>query len=245
MGKKIVLSTLILLFFLFATVMKVSAQTRTVGVRVGNSFKYSVSVNWSSNDPNATPDSNLVNDNNTLWGELTITGISGTNITVQSTTDYKNGTEVTMGGWKDVNTGATNMSMLPSIISANLTAGDSVYASSSYTSWIINETVSRTYSDVTRDTNHMNIPPSNNTQNTAYDFYWDKSTGVFIETLLENTNQTGTYTTTWSEDVQIISSTNWTVPEFPEWTSALLILIAVTSATIVITRQRQHERNFH
>jgi len=240
MNGRIVLLNLIATFLLLALVVGASAQTRTVGVSVGNKFRYSPTVSWSSNDTSATPSSDLVDANNTLWGEVTVTGISGTNITTQITNHYKNGTEATpMGGWKDVNTGAGNMTIF--VISANLTAGDSVYTSSS---WIINETVLRTYSSVERETNHLNMTLSDGTQITGYDFYWDKSTGVLVETLQETTNQTGTYTTRSSEDLQIISSNVWTVPEFPTWTPALLILIALTSVTIVIARQRQPKRPF-
>ncbi len=245
MNSRIVLLNLFAIFLLLALVGAASAQTRTVGVSVGNKFRYSTTVSWNSTDPNAKPSSDLVDANNTLWGEITVAGISGTNITVQSTTHYKNGTEVIMGGWKDVNTGATNMSLFPIVVSANLTLGDSVYASSTYASWIINETVSRTYSGVKRDINHLNLPPSSWNQNVGYDWYWDKSTGVLVETLQGTTNQTGVYTTTWSEDMQIISSDVWIVPEFPAWTPALLILIVLTSATMVAARQRQTKRPFH
>jgi hypothetical protein len=241
-NSRIVFFTLISTFLLFALVVGASATTRMVGVSVGNKFRYSNIVSWNSTDLSAKPSSNLVEDNNTQWGEITVAGISGTNITVQSITHYKNGTEVTMDGWKDIDTGATNMSLFPIVVSANLTIGDSVYTSSSYASWIINETVSRTYSGVKRDTNHMNMPPSSGTQNSSYDFYWDKSTGFLVETLQENINHTGTYTTMWSEDFQIISSGVWTVPEFPAWTSALIVLIALTSAIIVIAGKRQPKR---
>lgn len=241
MNSRIVFFTLISTFLLFALVVEASATTRTVGVSVDDKFRFGIIVSWSSNDPSAKPPSGLVDANNTEWGEFTVTGISGTNITGQETTHYKNGTEITTGGWIDVNTGGGNATMF--IISANLAKGDSLYTSS-YSSWFINETVPRTYSSSVRETNHLNLTSSSGTVSGHYNMYWDKTTGVLVEQLQEITNQTGTYTTTWSEDVQIISSTVWIVPEFPAWTSAL-ILIAVTSATIVIARQRQRKRNFH
>jgi len=241
MNSRIVLLNLIATFLLLALVVGASATTRTVGVRVGNKFKYRPTVSWSSNDTSATFPSELVDANNTEWGEFTVTGISGTNITMQWTTHYKNGTETTMGGWVDVNTGAGNVTMFA--ISANLAENDSLYTSS-YNTWFINETVPRTYSSTVRDTNHLNMTSLSGTLSYRYNFYWDKSTGVLVEQLREITNQTGTYTTATSLDVQIISSDVWTVPEFPTWTPALLILIALTSATMVIARQRQPKRPF-
>jgi len=245
MNSRIVLLNLISTFLLLALVMPASAQTRTVGVSVGNSFKYSLAVSWSSDDPSATFPSFLVDTNNTQWGELTImyASIVSGNVEGQKTSHYRNGTEITMGWWLNAYEGhSENITM--SIISANLAAGDSVYTLQPYNTWIINETVPRTYLSGVRDTNHINQTSSNATQSYRYNFYWDKSTGVLVETLQETTTHTGAYTTTWSTDVQIISSNVWTVPEFPTWTSALLILIALTSATMVIAKQRQPKRPF-
>ncbi|MGD0028271.1 MAG: hypothetical protein ABSC91_04945 [Candidatus Bathyarchaeia archaeon] len=239
MNSRIVLFSLISTFLLFALVVAASAQTRTVGVSVGNAFRYSVTVSWSSTDPNATPPSDLTEVNNTQSEEVNVTAISGTNVTAQITAYFKNGTETTLGGWLDVNTG-NNKNITIFFISANLTVGDSMYNSSSANTYIINETVPRTYSGVERDTNHLNVPPSSpGTQNYSTDVYWDKSTGVLVEFLQETTNQTGTYTTTESAHAQIISSDLWTVPEYPTWTSTLLILIAIAPATIVIVRQKR------
>ncbi len=242
MNSRTVLLSLISIFLLFALVVAASAQTRTVGVSVGNKFRYNTTVGWSSNDTSATPPSDLVEANNTQWLDFTVTAISGTNITTQITSHYKNNTEITGSGWKDVNTGSGNLTMF--FISANLTAGDSVYTSSIAT---INETVSRTYSGVKRDANHLNMTSSSfGTQITGYDIYWDKATGVLVELLYETTNQTGfgAYTTTWSIGYQIVSSDPWIVPEFPTCTPALLMLVAFTSATIVIGRQKQPKKPF-
>ena len=217
-----------------------SAKPRTVGVSVGNKFRYSVTVSWSSTDPNATPPSCLVEYNNTQWLEITITAISGTNITGQTTIHFKNGTETTAGGWLDVSTG-DGVNITSFIISANLTAGDSAYTSSPFNTWIMNETVPKTYLSGVRDTNHLDML---NPTGCRTNLYWDKSTGIWVESSQETTNQTGAYTTTWSQHAQIISSAVWTVPEFPAWTPALLILTVLTSATIVIARQRQPRRPF-
>jgi hypothetical protein len=243
MKDRIVLLNLISTFLLLALVAAASAQPRTVGVSVGNKFRYSGTVSWSSNDPSAKPSSSLVDINDTQWLEVTITAISGTNVTGQTTRHYRNGAETTTGGRVDVDTG-DGENITAFVISADLAAGDSVYTSSPYNTWIINETVARTYLSGLRVTNHFNTPSSPGTQSYRSNFYWDESTGVAVEILQETTNQTGLYTTAWSLDFQIISSDVWTVPEFRTWTSALLILIALTSATMVIARHRQSKRPF-
>jgi len=202
------MSTLLLFALLFALVMVASAQTRTVGVNVGDTFTYSFNVNWSSNDPTATPPQNLVSENNTQLIQVAITAISGTNITGQMTFDYKNGTQTTEGGWVDIGTGdGANLTQF--ITSANLAAGDSLYNSSS--SPTINDTVPITYSSGVRETNQLNVTSAGGGMSMLTNFYWDKSTGILVQALIENVNQTSGFTTTSSSDIQIISSDIWTV----------------------------------
>jgi hypothetical protein len=238
MGKKTVLSTLIFILLMFAAVVMASAQTRTVGVSIGNSFRYSLNVAWSSDDPNATIDPGLKNDNDTQWLQSTVTVISGTNITGQVTAHYRNGTETINGGWVDVNTGnGENLSTL--FISANLNAGDSIYNSSSYNSFTINDTVQRIYSSGVRSTDHIRVTSSYLTQSYDSSYYWDIPTGVLVEVIQTTVNKTGAYTTTSSLDLQIISSDAWTVPEFPNLTLALLMLIALTPAILFLSKRGQ------
>jgi hypothetical protein len=231
-------------FLLLALVVETSAQTRTVGVGVGNKFRYSVTISWTSDDPSATPPSALVDNNDTQWIEVNVTAISGTNITGQTTQQYKNGTEIIKDIWIDVNTGPSGNTM-PYVISANLAPGDSAYTSYPFnTSWIINETVPRTYLGGVRDTNHLNVTISSGTESSPINMYWDKSTGVFEEFLQEVTNKTGEYTATALLDFRIISSNLWTLPEFPTWTPTLLVLIVLTLTIIVTTRQGKLRRPF-
>ena len=241
MNKKIVLSTLILLFLMFATVMKVSAQ-RTVGVSSGDSFRYSESVSWSSNDPNAKPDPTLIDENNTQWIQIYVTSVSGTNITFQMTGHYKNGTEVGFGGWEDIRTGnGVNSSAF--FISANLDIGESVFDG---VSSIINETVSRTYiGGGARDTNHFNASSSSENQTLNMNYYWDKLTGALVELQFETVNQTGTYTTTSLVDSQIIYTDLWTVPEFPNWTLTLIMLASLTPIILALSKRRQLKTLIH
>ena len=240
MNSRIVLLNLISIFLVFALFMAASAQTRTVGVNVGDTWRYSATASWSSTDPTATPPPHVVDYNDTQWLEVNITAISGTNITGQMTTNYKNGTKVSSGGWIDIDTG-NNVNMTYMIISANLTVGDSLYTTS-YATWFINETVPRTYLSGARDTNHINSTSSNEIQYLASNLYWDKSTGILVDLFVQNIYQELNYTTSWTEGLQIISSDLWVIPEFSTWTPALFIMIALTSATIIVSRQRGRSR---
>jgi hypothetical protein len=240
MNSRIALLSLVSTFLLLALVVAASAQTRTVGVSVGNKFRYRGTASWSSNDPSAAPPSDLEEFNDTQWMQIEIAAVSGTNITGQMTSHYKNGTEVTTGGWVDVDTG-NSVNLTVFIISANLGAGDSMYTSSPYNTVTINETVSREYAVGARDTNHLDTSAVSGTLSYHFNYYWDKSTGIAVEYLQETVNQTGAYTTTSLIDLRIISSDLWIVPEFPTWTQALLVLVAVTSAMTIVVKQRRQK----
>jgi hypothetical protein len=74
-------------------------------------------------------------------------------------------------------------------------------------------------------------------QNMSMNYYWDRSTGVLVEWSIEAANQTGDYLTTWSALMRITESNVWVIPEFPTWTSMLLILIVFTVATVIYKRR--------
>jgi hypothetical protein len=247
MNLRIVLLNLISTILLFALVVAASAQTRTPGVSAGNTFTYSYTVNWNSNDPSATVPSELVSINETQWAEVSVTAVSGTNVTGTVTTHFKNGTETTNDGWVDVDTGDGNTTTL--FISASLVPGDSIYTVSPYNTWTINETVPRTYPSGARDTNHINTTATSSSSqgnlSETTNLYYDQSTGALVEFSKAVSNQTGTYLTTYLEEMQITNSSVWTVPEFPTLTATLVTLIALTSVTVLIVGQRQRRKPLH
>ena len=228
----------------------VASPTRTVGVDVGDWFTYEdVSVTWSSNDPSASKvwyGMDLEMYNQTEWVSVEITGVSGTNVTVQSIQHFKNGTEEISGGWVDVDTGdgvnATTM-----LISADLNENDAMYTAGDYSTWFINETIMREYPgpDSSRATNHINMTYAYNYTIPPYiyvdyfysmNFYWDKATGILVENSFEIMNQTGEYLTSWSLSFKITGSNVWVVPEF----SNLVVWLAVIgTATVVLVFGRR------
>jgi len=218
----------------------VAAQPRIVGVTVGDWFKYGdITFSWSSNDPNATIPYGFEELSETEWMKMTVTDVSGTNITFQIIFHFKNGTEKTYDNIVDIDTGEGNVTMWA--ISANLNANDTIYSSFGYSTMKINETIVRTYPDGVRDTNHLN----NTAERSGAEFYehlsmnnyWDRSCGIIVEMSQEQTSQIEGYTTIWSLLIRITESNFWVVPEFPTWTSILLLVIVLT-VTIVISKRR-------
>jgi len=241
------------LFFLLTSLLAVASviasPTRTVELNVGDRFEYGgIDVTWSSNDPNATKDPYGLGFgyyNQTEWVRVDITGVSGTNVTLQTIVHFKNGTEEIGGGWIDVDTGdnvnATNM-----IIGANLNEGDPIYTAGDYSNWFINETTTRAYPDSTRETCHINmtyaynytIPPDTDVDYFySMNFYWDKATGIMVEDSFQMTNLTGEYLTTWSMTFSITESNVWVVPEFPN-SAAWLAVITIATAVFVLGKRR-------
>jgi hypothetical protein len=227
---------------LFTTVITASAKTGTVGVNEGDWFKYgNITADWHSNDPNAKRPPAIEAYNEIQWVTLTVeyaSPASDTTIVAELKFHYKNGTETTDGGWIEIDSG--NGSLTSWFISANLRAGDPIYPSGSSSPMTINETVFRNYPDGLRETNHINTNlPSNATQlGYSQDYYWDKSTGVLVENLYQDFNQTGAYTTTSLIQLKITDSKVWAVPEFPRLSSTLLILIVLTPAAVAICKRR-------
>lgn len=237
-------------FLLSAMVVtSVVAQLGIVGVVAGNWFKYGTfDVDWSSNDPNATfPPSGwevFVDLNETEWALIRVEDVSGTNVTIQQTAHFKNGTEMIEGGYVDIDAGDGNASLV--VVSANLNVNDAFYTSGSYSTWKINETIVRAYPDGARETNLLNMTYEhswtvNETQNYYYftmNLYWDKLTGILVEDCYEVINQTGEYLTTWSALSRITESNVLVVPEFLSFL-ILPLFMAVTLLVITTPRRRR------
>jgi len=205
------------------------AQERTVGVNVGEWFRYSHTFDWSSSDPNATMPSWYELMNAIEWTNNTILNVSGTSVTFQSEMHLKNGTDVTNFLLTDVDTGAGNSTNW--VVSANLNPNDSLYTAGEYSAWKINETIIRTYPDVTRDTNHVNMTAEMNMsgvyQYGSTNFYWDRSTGIVVEMAITLMSQMEGIETNMTSIITIIESDVWVIPEFPTWTPMLLMLTAL------------------
>lgn len=208
------------------------AQTRTVGVQEDEWYKYgNITVNWESENPEATPPDYLVEMNETEWWNMTITDITDTNVTIDWVAHLTNGTDVPGTDYIDIETGNSNESMFM-IISKGLEEGDSVYEGE-YTEWLINETIPRTYPDGARHTNHINITED---EGNAMNLYWDNETGVIVE-WTESSFTGGDFPTSWNMTFILIDSSVWVVPEFNAPATILAALTATTAAAVIGKRK--------
>jgi len=187
---------------------------REVGVEVGDWAKYGNFVfMWSSNDPRTQPPSNL-----TEWMNVTVQTIVSTNITFQLTIHYQTSIEETIIGWIDVSTGEARGWWMPLFISANLSAGDTMYQM--FFRAPINETIFREYVGVTREINHFSTEWSfryidpDEYHNGSYSVYWDRATGILTEFMIENVivDESLNYVTSTSMSFQIVGTNLWESP---------------------------------
>jgi hypothetical protein len=226
--------------------MVATVSARTVGVWMYDEFEYDdIVAYWYSTDPSATPDPSLEEINKTELYRVRVVGISGTNITLQMTMEFKNGSSETAIGYIDIDTGEGNMSN--SVIGAGLNAGEPIYISSPT---IINETIPRDYPGGSRLTNHLNMTQEyiwpGGSQHFSSNYYWDREIGIFVEMYVEcfmespegpeGVESPGGITT-WSVLIKITSSNRWVVPEYPTFASILTLTITFTAILVIYKRR--------
>jgi hypothetical protein len=239
---KLKLFTAILIIALLATFMlPVLAQTYNPGVTTGQYVKY-------GNFVGVGQGAEAFNDYAFL--KLQVTDVSGKDVTLLSTSQFKNGTATAGNGttsvW-NVETGTQNgvPSTQGPIIAANLNQGDLIPPPNTYA---VNRTESRTYLGADRIVNILEASLSTPSYNATLTYVYDKASGM----LLESTTQTITQaepepvTTTISYSVietNIFGSTNPSpsIPELPSTALgvvAAVVLIGVVAALILFKEKK-------
>ena len=250
-----------LLFLLCFTISGITiAQTQTVGVKQGDVFEYDMSTSFSSTLTSTLPAA-LVELNQTEWIRVTVTEVSGSQISTQVTTHYRNGTETSLDGSSDIETGEGSGG--PPFIGVNLGKNDLINPSASEP-WYINETVTRTYNDVPRETNHLRLEHTEESDTVGEytqirEYYFDKSTGVLVEYTSEIsfTGQTSiTRSKLTSSNVWLVHGDGGTQQDAHTDTSTIMYVAAAAAITIpivaaaIILKKRKKKRkskfiNYH
>jgi hypothetical protein len=221
------------------------AQTRVPGVVVGNSFKYTYTLDMNVSGSQSTfPDffQALIDQAKSIDSvQITITKVSGTAVTAQMLMQFKNGTQQSNTGTTDVSTGQGNLTMF--LIAANLNPNDQIYEGNDNER--INETITQTYPSDTRQVNHENITMNYNVtqdelaglgitgplqQTNSQDTYWDKQTGSLVEMSYKMVTRSDQVNADISVNVALVESNVFTVPEYP---AIILVLIALAVPTIL------------
>jgi hypothetical protein len=251
------LAAFYLIFFVTALALPMNsglAQTRTVGVSVGDTFKYTYNFEYNiSNSTDVTLPTVLepfLEQAKTIdWAQMSILNISGTSVTAQTLLHFNNGTEQSSIGTTDVTTGQGNLTLF--LIASNLNQNDSLYTANSGTD-TINETVMRNYPSGSRQLNHQNIITDYNVtqdelagfnmtgfqQHNTQDVFWDRQLGVLVEMSYNMMSQSQTFNANISLKIELIESNALVLPEFPTLLPVFIVLSTSGIATIVYRRKR-------
>jgi len=224
-SKKVYIAILLLIVLIvvataaiiFAT-QPAPAKKAVVGVNVGDSFTYSIvgMSNLTAIEAVETP--GFLQYNQTDYYKITITGVNGTSVSLDTLWRFQNGTEVTGEQTISLSNGQkTDSNGFWAIYSANLNVGD-LLRPTGFDGLTVNQTNTKTYADSTRvrnfwfiDNQFFNVnDPTYSTL--RYDYTgvsFDKQTGM-LETLTnyqEYNNPAMKEVIIWN----LVSSTVWAV----------------------------------
>lgn len=206
----------------FVTIADVKAQSygTGVGVKVGDWARYGdILIDWNSTNPDATPDQELLDLNNTEWFENIVTEINSSQVFFEHVTQFKDGTNETDVLQVNVNSGTGNGTIF--FILGGLFSSDMVYPESEESSpAFINTTALRVCAGVTRLVNHLNLTNiqlgeayTNQSITVSLNYYWDRDTGIVTERSGSGTSNTGGYNTSWTRSDRIVGTNVWSGEE--------------------------------
>ncbi len=196
-----------------------SKPTSIVGVHVGDTFTYRITGTSVLNSAAAVTPAGFDVYNQTDHYTVTVTGVVGTKVSLDTVWLFLNGTQITSSQTIDLATGnKTDPNGFWPLYPSNLKTGDLLYPKGT-DGQIVNATDTLTYANnSTRGRNYWYIEnlfkdindPTGNTQRDEYDsVYFDQQTGMLI--VLNNVqyynNPEYALIVTW----QLISSNVWTV----------------------------------
>ena len=232
--KRIAIATLLLMFLSFTMVASTRALVLTPGVTPGANFYYDVTAYWSSTDEYASIPADLVEINQTETVDVRIHNVTDANVTTFVAVYYRDESYDGGYGFIDVDTGVS-YGAFAMLIAGSLNAHEVIHPLGA-DGITINETVTKTYQSGNRDTNRIILEYINATTGTTErdEWYFDKQTGILVESHETVTSSQETKTVTW----KLKETNGWVVPEF----SSVLILPLLMAITMIaaIAYKKKH-----
>ena len=196
-----------ILLVILASPVCVSASP--VGVVTGDWWRYgSLGFGFYSDNPEATIPPEMM-DTGLAWYRLAVTDISDTNVALDMTVGFQNGTEVGMKAGGDLATGTGNQTFF--IFPAGLSKGDTMP-----TGVYVNDTITRSYAGSTREVNVVNGTRNLMGTQISNCIIFDKITGIMCEYSMEVTTKQGDWTTTVSSMMELTESNAFRSTPIPE-----------------------------
>ena len=238
---KYLLSIIFATVILLALALPAFAADYNSGVTVGQYVKYG---NFTGNGQGFE----TFNDYGFL--QLQVTSVSGKDVTLLSTGQFKNGTALPGDGttavW-NIETGTQDgtPSTQGPIIAANLNQGDAIPPPGTYS---VNQTESRTYLGFSRLVNALNVEINTSDYNSTLTYVYDKLSGMILESSTQTITQSEPQPATSSYSYSIIETNifNSTItPSSFQLTqyivfAVVLIFVAVAIVIFLFRRRRNH-----
>ncbi|MGE5533492.1 MAG: hypothetical protein ACM3UN_04005 [Bacillota bacterium] len=195
-----------------------SPKKATAGVHVGDSFTYSITgiLTLQSTEATATP--GFEQYNQTDYYKVTITGVTGENVTFDTQWRFLNGTAVDTSQSINLSNGQESVQNgFWAMYSSNLKKGD-LLRPTGFDKQIVNETAPQQYADSTRERNFWFIEsqfedtrdPTHSTLMDVFNqIYFDKQTGMLdtLNSISYYNNPLKTEAIIW----KLVSCTVWDV----------------------------------
>jgi hypothetical protein len=246
--KKDGLLVVIPILLLSTLVVPALCDDLTVGVSVGDWFKYEGTLDyWEADDVVPFPPDQyttfLQTYNESNWMTYTVTGIEGNVITFEVLTHWKNGTETIETTTDDITSSFTMMA-----IGANLEPGTQIRDEYDWQYFIwppryLNNSIIVEYESGPRETNVLDWLHPIGYTNQIY--HWDKATGVQVlyEVHANNTDYTSGGEYKYIATFKLIDTNvdELKIPEYSTGTVMVLTLVAVT-ASLEIYRRKKVQR---
>lgn len=231
---------------MFISAIRVSAETYTIGVKVGDWTKYRDTCIWSSENPEAIEPPYYKELKNIEWRNLTIQTISYTTITISVTTRFKNDTQKTDIYSSDIATGSGDYEFAWQIIPSGLNKGDKI--SQTPRAITLNDTMSKEFAGATREVNYAGFSIEGEGV-TLYEYYWDKQSGILCAKLIYNVFYSKGYTTEILMHTEIIETNLWQAKAESEGDSdgielwqMIIVVIAILAVVLMIKRKHKSRR---
>jgi hypothetical protein len=236
--KKHFLPLLFTVAFLSSLTLPVFAATYSPGVTVGEYVKYGNFVGSGAGNE-------IFND--ISYQQLQVTSVSGQDVTLLSTGQYKDGSAVPGNGTSVVwNVAAGTRDGITEtqgpIIAGNLNQGESIPPQNTYT---VNATEYRTYMGVNRSVNLLMVSVTTPDYTTSLSYVYDKASGMLLEASSETTSQEGSSSYSYS----VIETNLFTANPTPTGGSidptivylaviAIVIIVVVLAAILMLNRKK-------
>lgn len=255
MNKKLAITISLLVVLCFSLAGSALAQTVVPGVKAGDFFAYSITTHWSTTNSSLSPPVYLVYSNQTKWYNVSVSDVSGTNVTATNIWEYYNGSQNFARVDLEVENGTLNLATgetaFTGFYPANLNTND-LLRPLAPEGPRINETITRDYASGKRDTNVFNYSyqvylvtdlDNSTIGNETLTYYIDKETGVLVESFVytEFPDQIG------SIQWKLVATNVWLVSPRPlslfEITAIVAIAVVISIVVILYIRSRRRHRH--